>query len=93
MDYESLLKLIDAEIELLKKARALLAAVSTPKKTTFKIIAGAGSKKNISRSGLLTRAKKDTKESSTSFRITARKRGDGGSSGGGTGDGGYGIIR
>jgi hypothetical protein len=96
MDYESLLKQIDAEIELLKEARAILTAASVPKKTARKVIAGSGSKKvrfrNLSGIVLSARSKTGAKKGRTSFSIFERKRGDGGDSGG-TGDGGYGIVK
>jgi len=88
MDYENLLKQIDAEIERLEKAREFLSETA-PKKITYKIIAGGARKKKATRSvagsTLSTRSKKGRK----SGRVVARKRGGDG----GTGDGGYGIVR
>jgi len=97
MDYENLLKQIDAEIERLKKARELLAEPATPKKVPYKVITGGAPKKKAaykSASGR-TMVKHSKKKSSTSGRFIARKRGDAGSGSGdgGTEDGGYGIVR
>jgi len=98
MDYGNLLKQIDAEIERLKKAREVLAAAAKPKKTTYKLITKAAPKKkapfgSVSGSILSTRSKKDAKRSRASGRIFETKRGDRGRAGGGTDDGGYGIVR
>lgn len=93
MDYESLLKQIDAEIELLEKARELLTAISKPKKAPKKTVGGTGSKDVRFRDFYGSAPSTRSKRSRTSFKIFEAKRGDSGSSGGGTGDGGYGIVR
>jgi IS5 family transposase len=94
MDYENLLKQIDAEIELLKKARQFLSEPASPKRSTSKITKRGAKKKraphrSVAGNTLSTRSKKGR----TSGRVIARKRGGDGGSGGGTGDGGYGIVR